>query len=118
MSQSHGLKFEGSRFWVMHRRRDYGPFDYEWSKDFCGVELMYRGQKFGEYCSAEEIFADLKQFRLPMRVVEVASIAMGCTLFGLLEGLNEPQREQHLLSQLHELGYEKFARIDRLGDPV
>ena len=30
---THGIRFEGTRFWVLHRRREFGPFDYEWS---CG----------------------------------------------------------------------------------
>ena len=61
-----GLRFEGTAFWVRHRHREYGPFDYEWSRDLGGVELIYGREKFGEFCSADEIYADLKEFHLPM----------------------------------------------------
>jgi hypothetical protein len=116
LQSTHGLKFSGTRFWVTHRRRDFGPFDYEWNKDFLGIELLYRGEKFGEYCSSEELFADLKPFELPMRVVEVASIAMGCILFGMLSGFGEFEREQLLLGRLRTLGYGQFAHIDRCDE--
>ena len=86
----------------------YGPFDYEWTTDFCGVEMLYDGQKFGEYCSCDEIFADLKPFRLPMSVVRVTSVVMGCVLYGVLNGLKEIEREQLLNSRLRELGFEQF----------
>jgi hypothetical protein len=86
----------------------YGPFDYEWTTDFCGVEMLYDGQKFGEYCSCDEIFADLKPFRLPMRVVRVTSIVMGCVLFGVLNGLKEVERRQLLDCRLRESGCEQF----------
>ncbi len=109
MSGSHGVQLEGSRFWVKHRRRVYGPFDYEWTSDFCGVEMLYDGQKFGEYCSVDEIFADLTPFRLPMSVVRVTSIVMGCVLYGVLNGMREPERIQLLAERLREMGYEQFV---------
>ena len=109
MSGSHGIQLDGSRFWVKHRRRVYGPFDYEWTPDFCGVEMLYDGQKFGEYCSVDEIFADLTPFQLPMSVVRVTSIVMGCVLFGVLNGMREPERIQLLADRLREMGYEKFV---------
>jgi hypothetical protein len=109
VSDSHGIQLEGSRFWVKHRRRVYGPFDYEWNSDFCGVEMLYDGQKFGEYCSVDEIFADLKPFRLPMSVVRVTSIVMGCVLFAVLNGLRESERNQLLVDRLRELGLEQFS---------
>ena len=104
-----GLRFSGSRFWVIHRRQEYGPFDYEWSKDFSGIELVYLGQKFGEYCSIEEIYADLKPFKLPMRVVEVSSVVLGATLFGVLHGFNEHEKRANLIRQLNEHGFSRFA---------
>ena len=110
MPPSCGLRFEGTSFWVTHRRREYGPFDYDWSKDFCGIELLYLGRKFGEYCSAEEIFADLKQFKLPMRVVEVASIVLGSILFGLLNGLSAREKHLDLINRLHQHGLAKFVQ--------
>ena len=109
MSDSHGIQLDGNRFWVKHRRRVYGPFDYEWTSDFCGVEMLYNGEKFGEYCSVDEIFADLKHFQLPMSVVRVTSIVMGCILFGVLNGLSEFERNQMLTEQLRNLGYGQFV---------
>lgn len=111
VSDSHGIQLEGSRFWVKHRRRMYGPFDYEWNSDFCGVEMLYDGQKFGEYCSVDEIFADLKPFHLPMSVVRVTSIVMGCVLFGVFNGLRESERNRMLENRLRELGYEQFVLV-------
>ena len=55
----HGILINGSTFWVVHRSRVHGPFDYEWSTDLHGVEFLYQGSKFGEYCSADELYADL-----------------------------------------------------------
>ncbi|HEY0982832.1 MULTISPECIES: hypothetical protein [unclassified Schlesneria] len=108
MSGSHGVYLNGSRFWVKHRRKVYGPFDYEWAGDFCGVEMLYNGQKFGEYCSADEIFADLTPFQLPMSVVRVTSIVMGCVLFSVFNGLPESERIELLKKRLIEMGYEQF----------
>jgi len=112
---SHGLRLDGSRFWVIHRRRVYGPFDYEWSRDFCGVEFQYQGQKFGEYCSVEEICADLKPFHLPHNVFEVASIAIGTILSGILNGDPAANREIRLITKLTELGYCRYAQIESVA---
>lgn len=98
----HGLYFDDCRFWVIHRRREYGPFDYQWNKDLRGVELTFRGHKFGEICSDDELFADLKEFGLPMRVVTVASLTIGCLLYGILHGLGEPARNRLLVERLIE----------------
>jgi len=116
-ASSHGVLFQGSRFWVIHRRRDFGPFDYEWSQDFAGVELMYAGKKFGEYCSKDEIFADLKEFRLPATVVDVATIVLGCLVFGVLNGQSEPERRQLIRNQLVAGGYERFAQLATRPEP-
>ncbi|MFN0198454.1 MAG: hypothetical protein ACKVT0_17040 [Planctomycetaceae bacterium] len=94
---------------MTHRRVEYGPFDYEWSKDFCGMELLYRQLKFGEYCSSEEFFADLKAHNLPMAVVRVASVVMGCIVFGVLQGWPEAEWQRHLKQRLTDLGYIKFT---------
>lgn len=104
MSAQRGLRFEDSRFWIRHRRREYGPFDYEWSTDLYGVELTYQGRKFGEICSEREIYADLEGFGLPARVTEVASIVAGCMLFGLLNGLHEDERSALLRTHLDQQG--------------
>ena len=73
--------------------------------------MLYDGQKFGEYCSVDEIFADLKPFHLPMSVVRVTSIVMGCVLFGVLNGLRETERNRMLDNRLRELGYEQFVPV-------
>ncbi len=106
----HAITFDGSKFWVTHRRRNYGPFDYEWSRDFAGVELLYQGQKFGEYVSRNEIFADLKQFELPQRVVEVACITLGAVIFGVLNGLDEPHKRWTVYDHLTRRGLDRFAK--------
>lgn len=109
MQGPHGLRFHETQFWVIHRRTEYGPFDYEWSSDFRGVELLYRGCKFGEVCSANEIFADLKEFSLPMRVVEVASVVFGSQLVGISRGLSSVERFDLLTSTLREHDCSEFA---------
>jgi hypothetical protein len=114
---SHGVLFDGSRFWVTHRRREYGPFDYEWSQDFAGVELIYSGTKFGEYCSKDEIFADLKEFELPAAVVDVATIVLGCLIFSVLSGLPEAERRQFMCAKLVAAGYERFAQFAKRPEP-
>lgn len=109
MSRQHGIRLEGTGFWVRHRNRDYGPFDYAWSPDLRGVEFLYSGQKFGEFCSSEEIFADLKEFGLPMRVVEVTSVVMGALVLAVLNGLPRTQKSSLIAEKLCEHGYQSFA---------
>ena len=111
----HGITFDGSRFWVTHRRREYGPFDYEWSRDYDGVELLYQGQKFGEFCSRDEIFCDLKSFSLPQRVVEVAVVTLGSLLFGVLNGLDEAHKRWAIYDHLTRRGLDRFAKQIRRG---
>lgn len=108
---SHALRFQGTQFWVRHRRRDYGPFDYEWSRDLGGMELLYRGEKFGEYCSPDEIYADLKSEALPRAVVDVGSVVLGCIIYGILHGLDATSRWDFIRHRLAESGYERFANI-------
>ncbi len=112
MSISHGLQLDESRFWVIHRRRRYGPFDYEWSADLYGLELTYQGQKFGEICSRDEIYADLSEFRLPRRVVEVASLVSGCLLFGMLQGFSPLERAEFLAQHLTQHGCADFLNFE------
>jgi len=116
MSAAHGLRFEGTQFWVLHRRREFGPFDYEWSRELDGIELWYSGQKFGEICSEDEIFADLAEFKLPLRVVEVASVVFGSTLRSILSGHSPLERRSDLIRLLTEHGYEAFLTINE-GPP-
>ncbi len=115
---THGITFDGSRFWVTHRRREYGPFDYEWSSDFAGVEFRYQGEKFGEYCSRHEIFCDLRPFALPLRVVEVASITLGAVIFGVLNGLDEAHKRWTVYDHLTRRGLDRFARQIRRENSV
>jgi hypothetical protein len=106
----HGITIEGSRFWVTHRRREYGPFDYEWSREYDSVELLYQGQKFGELCGRDEIFADLKSFSLPQRVVEVAVITLGAIVYGVLCGLDEAHKRWAIYDHLTRRGLDHFAK--------
>ena len=113
---AHGIQFSGTRFWIVHRRRAYGPFDYEWSKDFCGIEFMYCGQKFGEYCSRDEIYADLKPFKLPKSVFLAASVSMGTVVDCVLNGVKTSERKRHLTNRLFQSGLAQFANIDGLEE--
>ena len=109
MPNRHALRLHETSFWVIHRGRDYGPFDYEWSADMHGVELTYRGAKFGEICSEAEIFADLREFCLPMRVVEVASIALGCIVSRIGQGISMEERRELIDRRLIEFGCSHFV---------
>ena len=75
--------------------------------------MLYDGQKFGEYCSIDELFADLKPFTLPMTVVRVTSIVMGCILHGVLTGLCEQERAEMMSIQLRERGFDRFVLMSR-----
>lgn len=108
VTAAHSIYLDGTRFWVTHRQVQYGPFDYEWSPDFCGVALLYQGRKFGEYCTAQEIYADLRPDRLPLSVVQVSSIVMGCVLLGVMNGLTEDERSEMLRQRLEEFGFNRF----------
>ncbi|WP_417851689.1 hypothetical protein [Thalassoglobus sp.] len=112
-SRPQGLRFQDTRFWVTHRRREYGPFDYEWSEDLRGIELHYQGVKFGEVCSVHELFADMREFGLPMRVVEVACVVFGSSLLGITGGFNSQERDKMLTETLREFHCGDFiARED------
>lgn len=73
--------------------------------------MLYEGRPFGEYCSLDELYADLKPFSLPMTVVSVTSIVMGCVIFGILNGLREPERVELLTSRLREYGFNRFVLV-------
>lgn len=116
MSSPTGIRFEGTAFWVRHRHQEYGPFDYEWARDMAGIELLYDGTKFGEFCSSDEISADMREFRLPMRVVEVSSIVSGAIVLGLIDGLDADSKRRLVEQQLNQRGLERFAEsIDGWG---
>lgn len=112
MPKSHGLRFDETRFWVIYRRIEYGPFDYDWSADLSGMELLYRGEKFGEICNAHELFADLKEYGLPMRVVEVASLVLGCMILGIAGGFSQAERQTMLAATLAEFDCAEFVPVD------
>lgn len=109
MANRHAFRLHETSFWVIHRGREYGPFDYEWSHDMRGVELTFRGAKFGEICGPAEIYADLREFGLPMRVVEVASIVMGCIVSRIGHGLSVDERRALIEHRLHEFGCSQFV---------
>ncbi|MCA9049981.1 MAG: hypothetical protein KDA89_14695 [Planctomycetaceae bacterium] len=102
------ILLEDTAFWVASRGRCFGPFDYEWSRDLRGVELTYQGTKFGEICSAEEIFADLSPFRLPMSVCRVAVITAGTLAAGIADGQSFEERVRRLLESLQAFGYGRY----------
>jgi hypothetical protein len=109
-----GIRLRGSAFWVVHRSRAHGPFDYEWSPDFEGVEFLFQGEKFGEYCSEDEIYADLKYHKLPQRVYQVASITIATVVKSIMDGVPEPDRAALLVSQLRTMGFPKFAHVEQI----
>ena len=113
---TNGIQFLGTRFWVVYRRRHYGPFDYEWTRDLSGIEFIYQSTKFGEYCSADEVYADLKQFRLPTTVYKVASITIGTVVESILNGVPTNEREDLLAARLLNFGFEKFTHIEGLHE--
>lgn len=109
MSAPHAVHLDGTQFWIIHRRKPYGPFDYEWSPDFCGMAMLYNGSKFGEYCSREEFFADLSAYHLPRSVTHVSAIVMGCVLYGVMHGLTTCERTEMLRQQLNAEGFARFV---------
>ncbi|HWL10412.1 MAG TPA: hypothetical protein VNQ76_18555 [Planctomicrobium sp.] len=109
MTGSHGLRFDRTQFWVIHRRLEYGPFDYDWCCDLSGVMLHYQGVKFGEIYSCHEFFADMSDFRLPRRVVHVASVVIGCTALGISRGYNSLERLEFLTETLKQFDCNSFV---------
>lgn len=103
-----GVLYDDTRFWVIHRRDCYGPFDYQWSPDLYGVELLYQGEKFGECCSMHQFFADLKPFRLPTRVSEVAITVSGAVVRCLLRSVSRNERMQQVTQVLTESGLGRY----------
>ncbi len=110
----HGILINGSTFWVVHRSRVHGPFDYEWSTDLHGVEFLYQGSKFGEYCSADELYADLTEFKLPQKVYEVASIVIATIVRDILEAIADRDRSASVAAQLTQMGFEQFATVEHV----
>ena len=84
---------------------------YEWKKNFCGIELMYRQSKFGEYYSPQEFFADTEPLQLLSTVREVASIVFGSLLHTLQQRFGEEHQVEILRTHLIEHGLQQFDLI-------
>ena len=102
------ILLDETAFWVATRGRCFGPFDYEWSADLRGMELTYQGEKFGEICGPEELFADLTEFKLPISVCRVAVITAGTLAAGIIEGHCTEKRVKTLLDSLQSFGYGRY----------
>lgn len=100
-------------FDVIHRRRRYGRFTYEWTHDLNGLELLCERRKFGEICSAEQLCADLSDFAMPHPVRCVATIVLGCLVRELGDGRSHRDRLRRLRNELDKLGYAKFDLVDQ-----
>jgi hypothetical protein len=96
-------------FWVTFRRRNYGPFEYQWSIDLRGMEFNYQGQKFGEVCSREEFYADLKPFELPMTVCRAAAITAAIIAQGIPDGISVQERAIQIDGLLKKLEVRGFG---------
>lgn len=96
-------------FWILTRGRQFGPFDYQWSSDLHGIEFTYRGEKFAEICSADEVFADLSPFGLPISVCKVAAITAGAMAIGIANGDCADSRMSQLTQALDTYGFGRFA---------
>ena len=111
---THGLRFLESGFYVVHRRHEFGLFDYEWGTDLRCVELTYRGSKYGEFWSIHEMCLDLREFRLPRRVVQVSVLVTGCLLLSLTLGESVQERQSRTARTLRQFGCARFAEsLDR-----
>ena len=69
----------------------------------------HAGDRVGEYCSDDEISADLKEFKLPMRVVEVTAVVCGSIIFGIIHGFSQSEKKAILLKNLQHSQLSQFA---------
>jgi len=100
-------------WWIVSRGDIWGPFDYQWSTDLRGLELTFWGEKFGEICSADEFFADLAPFHIPISVCRVSAIVAGslAVSVSIVETLDA--RAARLTRTLNDFGFGRFTvRID------
>lgn len=97
------------QFWIVSRHELYGPFVYQWSGDLYGIEFTYQGQKFGEVCSDEEFFADLKPYGLPISVARVAALTSGVIAVSVRAGTSLDERASHLIRLLSEFELQRFS---------
>jgi len=102
------ISMSDSGFWVIHRRRSYGPFDYQFSGDLDGIEFLYQGEKYGECCSSEEFFADLHPYHLPERVSAAATVVTGTMTRCIFLGIPRPERIAQITEQLRRAGLDRY----------
>ncbi|MFO0979438.1 MAG: hypothetical protein U0996_23730 [Planctomycetaceae bacterium] len=100
-------------FWIVFRNELYGPFHYQWSGDLHGIEFTFKGEKFGEVCSDEEFFADLKPYSLPISVARVATLIAGTIAVGIKNGSTLDERVSHLMELLHDFHLDRFQIRDQ-----
>lgn len=108
-SVSNEIILNDDKFWIVSRQELFGPFVYQWSGDLYGIEFTYQGQKFGEVCSDEELYADLKPFGLPIRVARVAALIAGAIVVSIRSGTSIDERISHLISLLQQFDLERFS---------
>ena len=96
------------KFWIVSRQELFGPFNYQWSGDLYGIEFTYQGQKFGEVCSEDEYYADLKPFGLPISVARVAALIAGTLVVSIRSGTSTDERVTHLISLLQKFDLDRF----------
>ncbi len=107
-SVSNEIILNDDKFWIVSRNELFGPFNYQWSGDLYGIEFTYKGEKFGEVCSDDELFADLKPFGLPITVSRVAALTAGSIAFGIRAGSCVDQRVIHLIELLQQFELQRF----------
>ena len=73
------------------------------------MAMTFQGQKFGEYCSEDELFADLKPFKLPLSVSQVSTVIMGTQFYCVLNGYTEVERRHEVIRRLAEFGFSKYT---------
>ncbi|MBL8816668.1 MAG: hypothetical protein JNL58_11610 [Planctomyces sp.] len=95
-------------FWIVFRQRFYGPFDYQWSVDLYGMEFRFQGQKFGEFCSDDEFFADLSPYQLPPEVCSVVMLVAAHIVQGVRSASSPDDRLRSLESLLTLHQHETF----------
>ncbi len=103
-------------WWIVARGRVQGPFDYQWTSDLKGIEFLYRGVKFGEVCSEDELYADLSPFGLPISVCRVCAVVAGTLAMSLAALEDTETRTVRLTKALDEFGFSRF-RVRRADSP-
>lgn len=99
---------DDDKYWIVSRNELFGPFVYQWSGDLYGIEFTYQGEKFGEVCSDDEFFADLKPYGLPISVARVAALTAGVIAVGIRGGTSLDERVSHLISLLQRFDLQRF----------